>query len=577
MDSNVSDGTEEGNAKAVARDVGLGASEAKAGEQKDFASSSLGIHLTLRTPPKLGNFKEASIKEAKNEGEAMTDLTSHGLEEGKGEDESKRHRRIEQEETQIRVYMKRLWPLLIFTAIYVFSNVARVLLFFFLRTTIECGSETPEDFDRSSREWSGSRYCNDRCKVTSEATFLNGIAAGVEQFAQVFCLPAAGVLSDAWGRKFPYTITFVGFSLSFFTLSGAALLRRGSAVLILVMLHAFIIGATDSFPIILNTSITDLFKTIKGRGYTYGVTAAFRFVYSGLGLIIITATIIAENTYDYGPTFLTFAVLDLLASIFLPLLLVDTNVSPSGKVSCAKLSPLNALTVLREDEVVMYIGILNFCVVSSISVISIAVGYVIGAYGYTQIEAVYIAFAIGFLAFLATCAAPCMISRFGNRRTLKTTLLCALIGLCILCFSPISQIFFFLGFAFLALAVTGVPAYQALLSQNVKMDKMGRTIGAVGTLGIIATAIFTPLYASVFRLVGAGGDCADQTDLRLAWIPWGISACFMGGANLTLHLWFRSNPASLVSQPLISLQKQKHPREGEREEVPGTQQKVNFD
>eukprot|EP00954_Amorphochlora_amoebiformis_P007170 557916-Amorphochlora_amoeboformis.AAC.1 len=60
----------------------------------------------------------------------------------------------------------------------------RLIIFVFLRTTIECGHQTPDDFDRNSSDWSGSRYCNDRCKVAEQAQFIKGIADGVEQSVQ---------------------------------------------------------------------------------------------------------------------------------------------------------------------------------------------------------------------------------------------------------------------------------------------------------------------------------------------------------------------------------------------------------
>uniref|UniRef100_A0A7S2U2J4 Major facilitator superfamily (MFS) profile domain-containing protein n=1 Tax=Lotharella oceanica TaxID=641309 RepID=A0A7S2U2J4_9EUKA len=452
------------------------------------------------------------------------------------------------EEATLRVFAGRLWPLLSFVMVYAAANTTKGLLFFFfLRSTIVCGEETPADFDRSSSDWSGSRYCNDRCRVARDATLIKGIANGIEHFGQLFCLPAAGVIADSLGRNFPFTVSFAGFSASMLALAVAALVSRGPSVVPLAMVSSLLRGFTDSFHVMRQVSVTDMFSSAKGRGYVYGNIIVFRIICSGIVAFILTATVIAENTYDYAAPFFSFSAILLVMAAVFPCAMRETNTNPTRDLDCKRMSPFHALLVFREDTVVLYIGILAFCVVAAASVMTIAGGYVIGAYGYTQVEAVYILFAAGFLVFLAACSAPLVIRAVGNRRTLRVAIASALIGLCILCFSPISRFFFFLGVAFIALAIMGIPAYMALLSKNIAMSKMGKTVAAVGTLTIIATAIFTPVYAAIFHAVGAGGECSDDTNLQLAWIPWGVATVFMAIGYLTMHVWFREFPEEVVS------------------------------
>eukprot|EP00466_Bigelowiella_natans_P002584 jgi/Bigna1/146924/aug1.124_g21632 len=449
---------------------------------------------------------------------------------------------MEETEATPCTFLSRMWPFMIYAALYAAAHVGRnALFFFFLRTTIDCGEQTPDDFDRSSGDWSGSKYCNDRCKVAREATLIKGIAEGIEQFGQLLCLPAAGVLADTLGRNVPYLVSFGGGSASLFVLAGAAFAGKGNSIVPLVMLSVLLLGLTDSFSTILNVSVTDTFTTATGRGYVFGSMIVYRILCAGVVLVSISVAVIARNPYDYAPVFTALASLMAAGALLLPLSLRETNTSPSP-LEWEKLSPLYALNVFYGDPFMQYVGVMVFCVISATAVTTIAGGYVIGAYGYTQTQAVVIGFAVGSLAFLAACASPILIRAFGNRRTLRISLTSVLIGLFILCFSPIHRAFFFLGITCLALTIVGIPAYNALISERIAKENMGRVMGAVATVANVATAVFTPIYAAIFNEVGAGGECEGDTNLKLAWIPWGIGVLFAIGANVTLCVWFKAYP-----------------------------------
>ena len=106
----------------------------------------------------------------------------------------------------------------------------------------------PDDFDRSSSDWSGSRHCNDRCLVAREAQFLKGIADGVEQAIQFWSTPILGVLSDSVIGRRPIGISSVtGLMLSVLALGCAALARRGDGVLALVVIGSAVKGTTECF------------------------------------------------------------------------------------------------------------------------------------------------------------------------------------------------------------------------------------------------------------------------------------------------------------------------------------------
>ena len=86
--------------------------------------------------------------------------------------------------------VKLIWAVLLCGGLDTCLGVMRGLVLFpFLRTTIDCDPDTPQGFDKASSHWSGSDLCADRCHVAEEAQQLRGIADGMEQGLQLFCLP----------------------------------------------------------------------------------------------------------------------------------------------------------------------------------------------------------------------------------------------------------------------------------------------------------------------------------------------------------------------------------------------------
>jgi len=122
------------------------------------------------------------------------------------------------------------------------SAASRLIYFLFLRTTITCGEETPSDFDRNSGDWSGSKFCNDRCLVARKAQLIKGITDGIEAVLKFLCLPMLGVISDLNGRNTIMAVSLIGLASSLAILSTAAYLKKGTPIFPLCILAYVIQG-----------------------------------------------------------------------------------------------------------------------------------------------------------------------------------------------------------------------------------------------------------------------------------------------------------------------------------------------
>lgn len=447
----------------------------------------------------------------------------------------------------LRQSLGRIWPLLGPVCLELFVRMARSVIFFaFLRTTVDCGRATPDDFDRSSSDWSGSRHCNDRCLVAREAQFLKGIADGVEQAIQFWSTPILGVLSDSVIGRRPIGISSVtGLMLSVLALGCAALARRGDGVLALVVIGSAVKGTTECFYLIVDSSVSDVFGSTRSRGYTYGVLQVYRLFCTGLAIIVATGAVISRNLYDYSWVFWSLSALCFVnAVIVIPFVVPETNTSATEAFDCANASPLRTFRVLWRLPYIGMIGAAVFFILFAVTVLSIAQAFVIAAYGWTQTVSVIVLICVGAFGFAAAALSPKLITRYGARRVFRVAIASANLGLAIMTFSPLSPVFFLSGALFVAVALVGTPAYLALVTRQVRPVDLGVTLGAISSLAIAAIAIGAPVYAAIFRSVGSGGQCGGDTKNEISWIPWGLATISMSIGHAIVHVWDQKFPVS---------------------------------
>uniref|UniRef100_A0A7S3YTJ5 Major facilitator superfamily (MFS) profile domain-containing protein n=1 Tax=Lotharella globosa TaxID=91324 RepID=A0A7S3YTJ5_9EUKA len=450
--------------------------------------------------------------------------------------------REEEVKVSIMEVVKEFKTFMVPMALENFIATCRLLLYFvFLRTTIKCTTATPDDFDRNSRDWSGSKYCSDRCEVASEAQLLMGISEGIEQVAQFLMLPFLGVLSDAFGRRLTLTITEIGLTASTALLAVAAMQRTGPLIAILVFSSAAVRGFTNSFTVSTNAAVADLFQETKTRGHVYGVLQVYVLSIDGLATVIITASVISQNRYNYDDVFWALSGLAFLNAVVIPLT-IDETIGSREPVTCARALPSSMIRVLRNNPSVAWIALTVFFFIFAVNVLTIAQAFVISAYGWTQTIAIIVLIAVGTVGFCAAMFAPKMIDFWGPRDVFRWSMVGANVGFCIMVFSSFSPVFFIIGVVPVALAIVAIPAYRALMTEQVADGDMGLTLGAVGSVSLAAQGVSAPVYAAIFKAVGSGGDCGGSGIQEMVWAPWGLAAMSMIAGNITLNYWMKTYP-----------------------------------
>eukprot|EP00467_Chlorarachnion_reptans_P002657 CAMPEP_0114520254 /NCGR_PEP_ID=MMETSP0109-20121206/19468_1 /TAXON_ID=29199 /ORGANISM="Chlorarachnion reptans, Strain CCCM449" /LENGTH=312 /DNA_ID=CAMNT_0001701107 /DNA_START=673 /DNA_END=1611 /DNA_ORIENTATION=- len=307
-------------------------------------------------------------------------------------------------------------------------------------------------------------------------------------------------------------------------LSAAATFETGSLVLVLACVAYIVQGVSDAFGLGINACVSDMITGSRARGYAYGVNEAWRIFTSGVGILLITGAVIAQNRERYATVYYGFTI---AGAILIPmpcLLLKETLVDPEKDISWRRASPAVIIETFREYPYIAYIGAAFFFAIFGITVLTIAPGFVIAAYGWTQTVAVAAIVLVGAFGFLSTMCAPKLIARFGNRRVLRGAIHSANFGLCVMTFSPFHPAFFILGALFVMFGLTAYPGYYALISRQVHNEDVGKTLGSLESIAIAGLAIGSPVYSTIFRAVGSGGKCGKALAKDLVWLPWALAA-----------------------------------------------------
>ena len=434
-----------------------------------------------------------------------------------------------------------------------FAIIGRSLvLYSFLRTTIDCGEDTPDGFDRTSGDWSGSKYCADRCKVAERAQLIKGIMDGVEQTCQFIALPALGLLADSRGRNVASALSLAGLALSMLTLAIAAEIRSGDAILPIVVVGAVLKGASECYYLVFSAVVSDIFSGTVLRAKVYALVQIFKYTAAGIATIVVVAAIVAQNLYDYRATFwsLTFVAVCGGCAIFL----FEEPLAERKPLRCAEVSAaFSRFRILAERPYLGLLGVIILCLTMAVSVISLAQAFVIAAYGWTQTAAVLVLILVGLVGFGSSLFAPWLVARYGPRNIFRLAIGLATTGLTIMTMSPLSVFFFIFGAFFLVTASIGFPAYYALVASRVHESQLASVLGVLGSIVIAATAIAYPMYAAIFRVVGSGGKCGATTRAELTFLPWLIAEVFMVAGAVATQVWasrFRDDADAKGRKPL---------------------------
>jgi len=140
------------------------------------------------------------------------------------------HSTVREEPTSVCGMICDMWPLLLCQGLDATLGVCwTVILYSSIRSTINCATDTPDSFDKSSSNWSGSDHCSDRCYVAEQAQFLKGMFGGFEYACKFFFVPILGFLGDIHGRKLMVLTNLTGTGLACMLFAFATFLQYGSA------------------------------------------------------------------------------------------------------------------------------------------------------------------------------------------------------------------------------------------------------------------------------------------------------------------------------------------------------------
>jgi len=438
-----------------------------------------------------------------------------------------------------------IWPILLLTMMEQSPAVSRDVVFYpFLRTLIDCGNHTSAELDHSSKDWSGSQWCDDRCHVAEQAQLVRGIANGVEQMVQCISMPIVGVIADSIGRKPVAVFSAAGMAVSVFFYAMAALAEMGPAAKGLVVAGSIVKGATESFFMLMYVMVADAFRTGDERGMVYSMLQTMKALTSATTVAIVTGAVLFQYLNSYLVYYLVLTALGVMVAVMTAFVMKETLPQEQHKpLSWQRASPWSQSVFFAGKPHLTIMAAVIFLFVCGFSVLIIIQAFVIAAYGWRQTTSTMIFIGFGLVAIASMGAGFFLIRQFGSRKIFSTSLVLATIGCCILCFASISPVFFFVGGICMASAAAGNPAYLAIISEMVPSENQGQVQGGISACALFATAICMPGYSSMFAQLGAGGECDKGEKNSFVWLPFGIGTIFMVLANGLLALWMGRYPA----------------------------------
>ena len=437
-----------------------------------------------------------------------------------------------------------IWPLFMIAVMeQTIASTRDTVYFPFLRTLIDCENATAVDFDRSSRDWSGSPHCSNRCLVAEEAQLLRGISGSVEQTVQCLTMPILGVLADSFGRKSVCLYSIAGLGISVYLYAGAAFAGKGQLAHMLVIGGGVVKGLTEALFMLIYAMVADTYETADERGMVYSMMQTIKASCAALLVGGITMLVLSANLNNYAFVFFVLGTMALLVCAVASCVMQETLPEEQRHPwSWKRASPMQHVRFFWDKpHLAMMAGII-FLFVCGISVLVIIQAFVIAAYGWTQTTSMMVLVAIGGFAVMSVACGFVLIARFGARVCLVLSLTLATIGTGCLSLSTYGPSFLFIGGLTLAASSFGNPAYLAVVSEMVPPAQQAQLQGGIGACALLASALAMPMYSAIFNHFGAGGDCHDGKSGDWTWLPFTIACCFMIPADVLLVYWVRLYP-----------------------------------
>src|SRR6266852_8414038 len=314
----------------------------------------------------------------------------------------------------------------------------------------------------------------------SDASFVFGLLVSIYAVMQFFCAPVLGALSDRFGRRPVILMALVGLGFDYVLLSVAPTIWW----LVLGRVVAGVFGATFTPA---GAYIADVSPPEK-RAANFGLIG----VAFGLGFIAGPALGGLLGETNLRLPFMVCAGLTFLNLLF-GLFVMPESLKPENRraIDWSQANPLGALrAVWRYGAVARLVPVYVASSLAQQGLQSVWVPYTTYRYRWSVAD-IGISLAIVGLLFAVSQGALVrpMVARFGESRTLVTSLLVAVIGM--LLFGLASQ-------GWMMYAVTAVyclglgllgPSTQGLMSRSVPDSQQGLLQGAMTSV-MTATAIF---------------------------------------------------------------------------------------
>src|SRR5574344_1957926 len=326
--------------------------------------------------------------------------------------------------------------------------------------------------------------------VPAEQTaFHYGVFLSLYAFMQVFCAPVLGRLSDRYGRRIILLVSFLGATIDYSIMAAAP-------VLWVLYIGRIISGVTGATGAIAASIIADTTKQEERARWCGFMGACF-----GAGMIAGPALGGMLGSISAHAPFIAAALLNGFAFLLACIFLKETNHSHGATGKPVRIKPFvlfrldDALRGLAALFAVFFIIQLIGQVPAALWVIygedrfqwnTATVGLSLAAFGATH--AIFQAFVTGPLS-----------SRLGARRTLLFGMAADATGFVLLAFATQGWMVFPI-LLLLAAGGVGMPALQAMLSNNVSSNKQGAlqgTLTSLTNLSSIAGPLgFTALYSA---------------------------------------------------------------------------------
>jgi DHA1 family tetracycline resistance protein-like MFS transporter len=318
------------------------------------------------------------------------------------------------------------------------------------------------------------------------ASFVYGLLLSVYAVMQFLCAPLLGALSDRFGRRPVILLALAGLALDYVLLS----LAPDVWWLVAGRIIAGVCGATYTPA---GAYIADVSPPEK-RAANFGLVG----VAFGLGFIVGPALGGLLGATDLRLPFMLCAGLTFLNLLF-GLLVMPESLKPENRrpIDWAQANPLGAVrAVWRFDAVARLVPIYAVASLAQQGLQSVWVPYTTYRYGWSITDVGVSLAVVGLLFGISQGAlvGP-MVARFGEARTLVTSLVVAVLGM--LLFGLATQGWMI--YAVTALYCLGLgllqPSIQGLMSRSVPANQQGLLQGAMTSL-MTATAIVAPPTAN---------------------------------------------------------------------------------